>query len=49
MSPEEDRDTTIGNMHKNRDTFTLEVPGGYTINLWLCCGGWRRDADPHWK
>ena len=24
-------------------------PRGYTINLWLCCGGWRRDADPRWK
>jgi len=24
-------------------------PCGYTINLWLCCGGWRCDADPRWK
>jgi len=24
-------------------------PRGYTINLWLCCGGWRCDADPRWK
>jgi len=23
-------------------------PRGYTINLWLCCGGWRRDANPRW-
>jgi len=35
--------------NNSKGTFTLEVPGGYTINLWLCCGGWRCDADPRWK